>query len=350
MLDPDASISAPPAPPTPAPPAWRWEPPDEAGGLGVGGLIGGAFRLYGRAFSSLFGVALVQMAVQVAVWIPSVIILSRAIGRVADVFEGIPWSSFENQRDATAFQIQLQEQMRAAVTPDPTLAAWNAVTNGVGVPLLLLFLAVLTSVGLSAHEGGSDSPVAALRAVGARLLSFLVPGVLLGLGVIIISLPYGLTQPAFSGTGGTPEGARVGLLLSAVAILIAIVVVYFVIRWFVAIPAMLAEGLGVLAGLQRSTELTHGIRLRILGALILLALAIFVVEVVVIVAAVIAWIGTGSVAVGVATGAVLLLAVLVTLTPVYPALTVVVYRDRVPAGDTSSVAAEAQGPPAAEAV
>ena len=128
------------------------------------------------------------------------------------------------------------------------------------------------------------------------------------------------------------------------------VVVYFVIRWFVVIPAMLAEGLGVLAGLQRSTELTRGIRLRILGALILLALAIFVVEVVVIVAAVIAWIGTGSVAVGVATGAVLLLAVLVTLTPVYPALTVVVYRDRVPAGDTSSVAAEAQGPPAAEAV
>jgi Membrane domain of glycerophosphoryl diester phosphodiesterase len=334
----EPAIPAPPGPSVPAGPVWRWEPPNEQRGLGVGGLIRGAFALYGRAFSAMFATALVQTMIQVVLWIPIAFIEARAIGRMVDVFKQISPPPLGSNYDPIAYQAQFEEQMRAAVTPDPGLAALNAIASGIGVPMALVFVALFTAIGLSAYEGGTDSPRAAIRAVTARLTSFLVPGVLLGLGVLILSLPFGITQPAFSGSGRTAEGARVGLLLGALGIVVAIVAVYFAIRWSLAIPAMLAERLGVRAGLRRSSELTRGIRLRIFGALLVVALCTFVVEVVGLVVAVVLWVSTGSVAVGVAAGVVLFLALLVSLTPFYPALTVVIYKDRVPAAEQPTAA------------
>ncbi len=326
-----------PAPPTPAPPAtappgpvWQWTLPEEPRGPTIGRLIRGAFGLYRDAFSALFGLALVQQAIQVVLWIPIFVITSQAFTKMIDLFEQTTFPRGQSYSETLAFQERFQAQMQAAFTPDPGLGAVNALTSGLGVPVGLVFLALFTAVGLASRDGRSDSVSAAMRVVSARLTTFLVPGVILGLCVVILSLPYGFTQTAFSGTGRTPEGARLGLLLSGVSILIAIVVGYFVIRWSLAIPAMLTEGIGLRAGLRRSSELTQGMRLRLFGAILVAGLMFLVFEFIGLIIALVMGLSTGSIAVGVATGAVLLLALIVTLAPFFPALTVVAYRERVP--------------------
>ncbi len=347
---PPAPVPPPPVPPAPvAPPAaappgpvWQWTLPEEPRGPTVGGLVRGAFRLYRQAFSSLFGLALIQQAVQLVLWIPIFVILSRGFMKMIDLLEHTTFPRGQSYSETLAFQERFQAQMQAAFTPEPGLGALNALTSGLAVPMGLVFFALFTAVGLASRDGRSDSVSAAVRVVSARLTTFLVPGVILGLCVVILSLPYGFNQTAFSGTGRTPEGARLGLLLFGVSILITIVVVYFVIRWSLAIPALLAEGIGLRAGLRRSSELTQGIRLRLFGAILVAGLIFLVFEFIGLIVALVMGLGTGSIAVGVATGAVLLLALIVALAPFFPALTVVAYRDRVPAEAEPAAPAEAE--------
>ena len=343
-LVPPAPVPPWPVPPavTPPGPVWQWSLPEEQRGPTIGRLVTGAFGLYREAFSALFGLALVQQAIQVILWIPIFVIVSRGITKTIDLVGHTTFPRGGSYGETLAFQERFQAQIQAAFTPEPVLGALNALTSGLAVPIGLVFLALFTAVGLAARDDRTDSVVAAMRVVSARLTSFVVPGVILGLGVVILSLPYGFGQAAFSGTGRTPEGARLGLLLSGVSILIAIVVVYFIIRWSLAIPAMLAEGIGVRAGLRRSSELTRGIRLRIFGAIVVVGLAFFVIELIGFIVALVIGLSLGSLAVGVATGAVLLLAVIVALAPVFPAITVVAYRDRVPAGSGAAASAEGE--------
>jgi hypothetical protein len=338
-------VPGPSAPVWPAPassgPVWQWAPPEEPRGPTVGGLIRGAIRLYRQAFSSLCALALIQQAIQLVLWIPSLLIATRAFNGMIDLFQSTTFPRTDSYDDVTAFQEQFQAQMQAALNPDPGLAALSAVASGVGVPVGLIFLALFTAVGLATNDGRSDSVSAAMRAVSSRLMSFLIPGVLLGLGVVILSLPYGFNQTAFSGLGRTSEGARLGLLLSLLSFIIVIVVIYFAIRWSLAIPAMLAEGIGVRAGLRRSSELTQGMRLRLFGAALLVGVAFLVLEIIGLVIALIMGFAAESIAVGVATGAVLLLALIVALAPLVPAITVVAYRDRAPAEAGTSTPLEA---------
>jgi hypothetical protein len=326
-----APLGSVPAGSVPPGPVWQWAPPDEPRGPTVGGLIRGAIRLYRQAFSSLFGIALIQQAIQLVLWIPGLLIATRAVNRMIELFETTTFPKGGSYSQAAEFQERFQAQLQAAIVPDPGLAILSALTTGIGVPLAFIVLALFTAVGLATYAGRSDSVSDAARAVFARLTSFLVPGVLLGICVVIVSLPYGFNQTALSGSGRTLEGARLGVLLSGLSVVIAIVVVYFAIRWSLAIPAMLAEGIGVRAGLRRSSELSQGMRLRIFGAIILVGLAVVVVELVGLVIALVIGFGTGSIAIGVATGVVLLLGLLVAAVPVYPLMTVVAYRDRVPA-------------------
>lgn len=352
---PPAAVPPSPVPPSPIPPAtpppgpvWQWTLPEEPRGPTVGGLVRGAFRLYRQAFSSLFGLALIQQAVQLVLWIPIFVIMSRAFTKMIDLLEHTTFPRGQSYSETLAFQERFQAQMQAAFTPEPGLGALNALTSGLAVPMGLVFFALFTAVGLASRDGRSDSVSAAVRVVSARLTTFLVPGVILGLCVVILSLPYGFNQSALSGTGRTPEGARLGILLFAVSFLIAILVVYFVIRWSLAVPAILAEGIGLRAGLRRSGELTQGMRLRLFGAILVAGLIFLVFEFIGLIIALVMGLSTGSIAVGVATGAVLLLALIVTLAPFFPALTVVAYRERVPteAEPATQVQVETDIPPA----
>ena len=111
---------------------------------------------------------------------------------------------------------------------------------------------------------------------------------------------------------------------------VAILVIYLAVRWSLAIPAMLAEGIGLRAGLRRSSELTQGMRLRILFAILAVDLIFALVLLAGFVIALVIGVGTTSIAVGVAMGVVLFLGLQVAVAPIAPAITVVAYRDRVP--------------------
>ena len=322
--------SGPPGPVPPGP-VWQWAPPEEPRGPTVGGLIRGSINLYRQAFSSLFGLALIQEAIQILLLIPTLVIFAHAVSAMMDVLNRTTLPRGGSPSAVAAYQAQLQEQLQLAFAPDRGLAVLSALASGLGTPVALVFLALFTSVLLATSDGRSDSPSAAVRAVFARPASFVLPGVILGMCLVILGLPYGVNQSAFSGAGQTAEGARLGLLLTGLGFAVAILVIYLAVRWSLAIPAMLAEGIGLRAGLRRSSELTQGMRLRIFFAILVVDLVFAVVGFIGLLIALVIGVGARSIAVGVATGVVLFLAVQVAVAPIAPAITVVAYRDRVPA-------------------
>jgi Membrane domain of glycerophosphoryl diester phosphodiesterase len=326
-----APLGSVPPGPVPPGPVWQWAPPEEPRGPTVGGLIRGAIRLYRQAFSSLFGLALIQQAIQIVLLIPTMVILTHALNAMMDLFTRTTFPRGGSPNEVAAFQAQFQEQLQQAFAPDRALAVLSALASGIGTLLFLVFLALFTGVALASFDARSDSPSAAMRTVLARPTSFVLPGLILGVGFFILGLPYTVNQSAFSGAGRTPEGARLGLLLTGLGFAVAIVVIYLAVRWSLAIPAMFAEGIGLRAGLRRSSELTQGMRLRIFFAILVVDLVFALVGLIGVVIALLIGVSTGSIAVGVATGVVLFLALQVAVAPIAPAITVVAYRDRVPA-------------------
>ena len=322
--------SVPPGPVPPGP-VWQWTPPEEPRGPTVGGLIRGSINLYRKAFSSLFGLALIQEAIQILLLIPTLVIFAHAVSAMMDVLNRTTLPRGASPSAVAAYQAQLQEQLQLAFAPERGLAVLSALASGLGTPVALVFLALFTSVLLATSDGRSDSPSAAVRAVFARPASFVLPGVILGMCLVILGLPYGVNQSAFSGAGQTAEGARLGLLLTGLGFAVAILVIYLAVRWSLAIPAMLAEGIGLRAGLRRSSELTQGMRLRIFFAILVVDLVFAVVGFIGLLIALVIGVGARSIAVGVASGVVLFLALQVAVAPIAPAITVVAYRDRVPA-------------------
>ena len=77
---------------------------------------------------------------------------------------------------------------------------------------------------------------------------------------------------------GTRELSRFGqifgliLLADLAVVVVFIVAIYLAVRWAVAYPAMVVEGIDLRAALRRSSELTHGRRLKV-------ALTLFVVAI-----------------------------------------------------------------------
>ena len=171
------------APPGSVPPGpvWQWAPPDEPRGPTVGGLIRGSINLYRQAFSSLFGLALIQEAIQILLLIPTLVIFAHAVSAMMDVLNRTTLPRGGSPSAVAEYQAQLQEQLQLAFAPDRGLAVLSALASGLGAPVALVFLALFTSVLLATSDGRSDSPSAALRAVFARPASFVLPGVILGM-------------------------------------------------------------------------------------------------------------------------------------------------------------------------
>ena len=79
---------------------------------------------------------------------------------------------------------------------------------------------------------------------------------------------------AYDAAGTAQLGASLGIffLLGLAAICLAAIGLYLYVRWFVAIPLIVIDGLGVRTAVARSAHLTAGSRWYILGALILVFL------------------------------------------------------------------------------
>jgi hypothetical protein len=119
----------------------------------------------------------------------------------------------------------------------------------------------------------------ALRAVLRRWPSILLPVAVLGAG-------YALVAALSAGFAGSldvsdpvtrlprPEWLAFSIALALASPLILGVAVYLAVRWAVAVPAIVVEGLGLRAGLARSTTLTRRRMIRVLLALLAIVVII----------------------------------------------------------------------------
>ncbi|HXX61988.1 MAG TPA: glycerophosphoryl diester phosphodiesterase membrane domain-containing protein [Candidatus Sulfotelmatobacter sp.] len=250
-------------------PASWWEPPPRVSlpRRPIGNLIRTAFEAYGRSFVPFLCLSGLVYAIAGLVLVPVDLRLADIVGQILVATPVSPGA------DYTAYQA-----LMTRVGPqEAALSVLAAIVTAVMQPL------ALGAVMAGTPEAAQGLPVG-FRTSLSRLMARLPP--LLGLALIFVLVQGGLAmaaagiqleEPAMVAydSAGLPQfGTSLGVffLLGLVAICLAVVGLYLYLRWSVAIPAIVIDGLGLRAAIARSARLTEGSRWYILGALILILL------------------------------------------------------------------------------
>jgi len=247
-----------------------WEPPARVTlpRRPVGNLIRTAFDAYSRAFVPFLCLSALVYAIAAIVLVPVYLILADVVGQIFVATPLNPTSTTYAAYQAIMTRLGPQEAVLSVVA---------AVVTAVMQPL------AVGAVVAGTPEAAQGQPVH-LRGALSRLVGRLAP--LLGLALIFVVVQGGLALAAGGLQAGEPSivtydasgivhlGPSLGVffLLGTVVICLAVVGLYLYLRWFVAIPLIVVDRLGVRAALARSAQLTAGSRWYILGALFLLFL------------------------------------------------------------------------------
>ncbi len=105
-----------------------------------------------------------------------------------------------------------------------------------------------------------------------------------------------------SGAVGFGSGLGVFFLAGLAAVCLAVLGLYLYLRWFVAIPLIVIDRLGVRAAVDRSAQLTAGSRWYILGTLVMIVLLQLVFSIIVEVFAAVIGIALGAGSLATSTG------------------------------------------------
>jgi hypothetical protein len=333
--------TTPPDPGTPPPAttgpgaAWQWPAPVERRGLGVGGLVAGGFRLYRRGWEALLAIAVLQTAIQLAILIPTFFVAFQSIQRLVQVIESIDPTLYRTDR--VAYQAQLEQMLREALAPLRDATIGIGLLGAVGLVVAVIAWELYTAVGLDVAAGNEGSVVDAWRTIVRRAESFILPAVLLAAGWTLLTLPLNYAQTSLVNASDPLASGRASAGLSALGFVVSIAALYLAVLWSLAIPAMVAEGIGLRASLRRSRELTRGIRLRIGGALIVMWLVTFLLFLLVFLPTVVVGLGSGSLVAGIVTGGLGFIFIVLLIVPWLPSILVVAYLDRVSWPDTPPV-------------
>jgi hypothetical protein len=252
--------------------------------------------------------------------------IARLQSRFADVFR-VPVTG-----DQAGFRHLFESYLP---TNDPLALAGSVLGPSLSFAALLALTVSLATLLLSP---GDDRTIGgALGSVVRRAPAIVVPALVLGFGAAVWVGLQVLWVGALSDLSPSAPGALAnfgrmfGLIILADlgVVVVFIAAIYFAVRWAVAYPALVVEGLGLRAALRRSSELTRGRRLKV-------ALTLFVVAVVTSLVAgltlsvAVALTGTvldvSSVA-GLLVSSVPAIAVSVLLAPFVPLTLVLIYRD-----------------------
>jgi hypothetical protein len=196
--------------------------------------------------------------------LPTVVYSVRTTEAVIRVFIDVFDQNGNNYgiTDPVLFQTQLQA---LAVTPAST-AITLAITDAAGLAMGILGGAVLTSAAMTVRAGRRVSPAEAVGAVLARGSALVLPAVLLAVGSATVNLAIQFNQPTIQAARfETSETSTITTALTVAGIVVSLAIFYLSVRWGLAIVAVLAEGIGLRDGLRRSSQLTHGHRLRLAG-------------------------------------------------------------------------------------
>jgi glycerophosphoryl diester phosphodiesterase family protein len=260
--------------PTEPDPVVGWEAPVEPAGLGIGQSIGAGWRILRAHFGTLVGTAALPEIIRNLLVVPSVLIVVRGWDAMVQIFRDTDWSDYTDET-----QIAFQQRMQEAFTPPTDLAILGGVASGASITAALLGLAVVTAATLAAVDGRRPTIGGAYGAVTAHAGALIVPAVILGVGWMIVGTPLSLAQGTFymSDPSAFRTQAAVAAVVGLLGLVLSVAIIVLVIRWSLAIPAILAEDLSLRRGLSRSAELTSGIRVRIFLIFLVLGLLVGIV-------------------------------------------------------------------------
>jgi hypothetical protein len=269
-LTPETPSPAPDSPPPVGASGWaRYTPPDDTRSISVGGVIGEAWRTYRRAFGPLLLIGLVVALLLILLSLPGDVYTLRMLDSMLRLL-------FTTDFNDTGIYdpILLRSQLDAIVTMPTSTVITFAVAGGASVAISILGGCVLTAGAMTARAGRTVSPTRALAAVLSHGSALVLPAILIALGSIAITIPLTLNaqniqQAELAASAGGSTSSQNWLTFAS--IVVAIAIFYLSVRWSVAIPAILAEDIGLRAGLGRSSQLTRGFRLRLAGAFLVVS-------------------------------------------------------------------------------
>ena len=248
----------------------RYTPPDDARSISVGGVIGEAWRTYRRAFGPLLLIGLVLGLLLILLSLPSDVYTLRMLDSMLRL---IFTTDFNNT--GIYDPVLLRSQLDAIVTMPTSSVITFAVAGGASVAVSILGGCVLTAAAMTARAGRTVSPSRALAEVLRHGSALVLPSILIAFGSIAITIPLTLNAQSIQ-SAEIAAAARGGTgtqnWLTFAGILLSVAIFYLSVRWAVAVPAILAEDIGLRAGLRRSSQLTRGYRLRLAGAFLIVSL------------------------------------------------------------------------------
>lgn len=325
--------SGPPGiPAPPEPPVVGWAAPSDEG-LAIGGTISAGWALTRAHLGDLAAIAAIPIGIWTLTLLPLWIATTQMLDSWVRFFTETDFSQYAGDPEA------LRRDMNAVFAQSSGMSGVAALAAGVGVTVALIGAAAVTQATLDAARGREITTGRSFGAVAQHAGAIVGPAIALGAAYVLVFLPFGLGGGSLATRSPGAGTTSLYLLLSVLGWAVTIALVYFVVRWAVVLQVILGEDRTLGPALTRASELSRGVRVRI--ALVMLATTFVVgllLSIPIWIAAIIGWLVTGSVVVGM--GVYLLgiaVAGLVGM-PFFMALLTVVYDRRV-------AAVGASGPP-----
>jgi hypothetical protein len=137
----------------------------------------------------------------------------------------------------------------------------------VGAFALVGVMGAVVAIELQARRGAEPTVSAAYRALRLRQAPLLRAGTALAVASAAATLLDALWWAPTLDDPGLAGGALVGELGASIVLLVG--GIYLALRWAVAVPILMSEGVGLREALRRSSDLTRGARLYAAGVLLL---------------------------------------------------------------------------------
>jgi hypothetical protein len=154
---------------------------------------------------------------------------------------------------------------------EPGIAAYSGIVSVAPIASIVLLTAAVAL--LFAYGGETRTPDAVVGSVLRRWPALVLPIVLLGVVSVGLSIwSYAATADMLDApiSAGNPSSFGPSVALSLLTPVVLAGAVYLAVRWAVAVPALIVEGIGLRAALARSSALTA--RRRLYVALCMLAI------------------------------------------------------------------------------
>jgi hypothetical protein len=323
------------------PPVVGWAAPSDEG-LAVGGTMSAGWALTRAHLGDLAAVAAIPIGLWTLTLLPFWVTMTQLFDAWVRFFTETDFRQYAGDPDA------LRRDMDAIFRPATNLSLVAGLSAALGVVIAIVGAAAVAQATLDATRGREITIGRSFGAVADHAGAIVGPAIALGAAYLLVFVPFGLSQGSVTTGAGTAATSIVYLGLTVLSWIVLAAVVYFAVRWAVVLQVILAEDRGLVPALTRSGTLSQGVRVRIAvvlfaaGFLVSLALSIPI-----WIAAIVGWLVTGSVAVGMG---VYLLGLafggLVGL-PFLMAMLTVIYDRRVAAVDGATAAAPDPAEPAA---